>query len=158
MYVSVDYIYMSKGLDLTSFNKLVGMYVCMLLVQAYDNLRQRTVKTVEKAFRQFAKGQYKEANNCYRHMCQTLALFDWIGRKYLKIKVDLSHSTKVLSLYRVSDSRLEEMLDENHEAYSEEKHKTEVCQRTREVLAFLKYIPVSDVDMEEYIEFVPIIL
>ena len=58
----------------------------------------------------------------------------------------------MLSLHRVSDTRLASMEDGSAGTHEEEKHKTEIRHRTRSVLAFLKYVPESDIDMESYID------
>ena len=64
----------------------------------------------------------------------------------------------MLSLARVSDIRLAEMLADDHSVHSEESHKTEIRARTKEVLAFLKGVDPSDIDMEQFHVFVPIVL
>jgi hypothetical protein len=117
------------------------------------------VHEVERGYSQFARKNYSAANDRFRHACQLLSLFDWVGRKYLKIQVDLANSTSVLSLHRVSDTRLEMMLrtdEAERDVPAEEQHKTEIFHRVRAVLAFLRNVPESEVDMEALAD--PVIL
>lgn len=106
---------------------------------------------MERGYTQFAMKKYALANARFRHASQLIQLFDWVGRKFLKLPVDLTNSTSALSLHRVSDSRLELMLrteQSSREVSEEEKHKSEIFHRVRALLAFLKAVPESEIDME----------